>query len=72
MSTAGGRRFVWRLLGHAGVHQSSFNTNSQTMAMNEGRRGVGLFLEAEIMDADPKLYLAMQAEAIAQEEKDNA
>lgn len=72
MGTAYGRRFIWRWLGITGVHRTSFNTNALSMAHAEGQRGVGLMLEAEIMETDPKLYLTMQAEAISQEEIDNA
>ncbi len=53
-----GRRFLWRLMDHAGVYSTCFTGNSQTF-FNEGKRDTGLFVLNEIMQADPDAYIAM-------------
>jgi len=57
-----GRRMVWRRLERAGVFRTSFNTNSMTMAFNEGRRNEGVALLAEIHTHCPDLYSVMTKE----------
>lgn len=57
-----GRRIVWRFLDSAGVFRTSFNTNSMTMAFNEGNRNVGLKLVALIHSLCPELYIEMVKE----------
>lgn len=56
MADPRGRRFVARLLDRAGVHRSSFNNSGSVMAFNEGRREMGLFLTAEVLEHTPKAY----------------
>ena len=51
-----GRRVIGRLLDFAGVLRSSFNSGAAIMAFNEGRRDTGLFLTAELMEANPDGY----------------
>lgn len=51
-----GRRFIARLLDRAGVHRSSFNNSGSVMAFNEGRREMGLFITAEVLEHAPKAY----------------
>lgn len=58
MSTAGGRRFLWRQLGIAGVFQPCYNPEA------EGGRRVGLQLLQEIVEEAPGDYLKMQQEQI--------
>lgn len=70
MAMVQGRRFIWRWLGITGIHRTSFSTNALTMAKDEGRRNVGLQLEAELMEADVRGYLTMQNEAINKEKAD--
>jgi hypothetical protein len=41
MSSKRGRRVIWRLLEQSGVFRLSFNSNSMTMAFNEGQRNFG-------------------------------
>lgn len=69
LDSAAGRRLLWRLLGHCGVYRSTFSTNALQMATSEGQRNVGLFLTAEIMEADTSKYLLMQNESISKETK---
>lgn len=59
MSTAAGRRFVWRQLGLAGVFQPCYNPEA------EGGRRVGLILLDEIINEAPGDYLKMQGEQIS-------
>lgn len=57
-----GRRIVWRQLSHAGVYQSSFNTDTSVMAFNEGQRNVGLRLLAQLMEHCSSDYALMVQE----------
>ena len=60
--SAGGRRFVWKLLEACGVYKISFTGNSHTF-FNEGKRQIGLGLIEEIFDASPNAYTEMRLEA---------
>lgn len=57
-----GRRIVTRLLEEAGVYRSSFNTSGSVMAFAEGRRHIGLFLTAELLEASSEGYLKVLKE----------
>lgn len=59
MGSKRGRRIVWRFLDRAGVFRLSFNTNSMTMAFNEGNRNEGLRILAQIHTLCPELYPVM-------------
>jgi len=61
MESKGGRRFVWRQLSLAGIYRTSFTGNSHTF-FNEGKRQMGLYLLADVMEAGPDLYLKMTQE----------
>lgn len=64
MSTAGGRRFVNRLLAVSGVVDSTFNpTNPHDTAYREGRRAFGTELWRSIDSHCPELYIRMMREA---------
>lgn len=63
MSTPGGRRFLARLLERSGINRSSFTGNANTY-FNEGQRNLGLFLQAELVDTSPDLYLTMLSESM--------
>jgi hypothetical protein len=65
LSTVEGRRFLWRLLVEAKIHSTCFDTNALTMAMNEGRRDIGLFVENEILLARPEALEQMRNEAVS-------
>lgn len=62
MATPQGRAWVWDFLAGAHVYQTSFHTDSNSMAFREGERNVALMVLAQIMAAAPKAYLLMFAE----------
>lgn len=62
MSSRRGRRIVWRILERCGVFRLSFNSNSMTMAFNEGQRNEGLRLLSLIHQLCPELYPVMVRE----------
>lgn len=63
MGSKRGRRMVWRLLDQSRVFRLSFNTNSMTMAFNEGQRNFGNRTLAQIHALCPELYPVMVKEA---------
>ncbi len=63
-----GRRLVSRCLDEAGVFRSSFNHSGSLMAFNEGRRHIGLWLTAELMEASADGYLKVLKEFKAKDE----
>ena len=70
MSTAEGRRFVWKMLGDAGVFRSSFVAGSpEATFFNEGARNFGLVLLGDVMTDASAQYLTMQKEAMNNDQK---
>ena len=63
MSNKRGRRVMWRLLEQSGVYRLSFNSNSMTMAFNEGQRNFGNRTLALIHTHCSELYPVMLKEA---------
>lgn len=63
MGSKRGRRIVWRLLERAKVFHPSWNTNSMTMAFNEGTKNEGYYTLALINSLCPELYHLMIKEA---------
>jgi hypothetical protein len=57
-----GRRIVSRLLEETGVNRTSFNHSGSVMAFNEGRRQIGLFLTAEVLEASADGYMKLLKE----------
>ena len=57
-----GRRIAARVLDQAGVNRSSFNHSGSLMAFNEGRRDIGLWFTAEMLEATPTGYLKLLTE----------
>lgn len=57
------RDFLWRALTHCRVFGSVWDANYGKMSFNEGGRNVGLWLLAEISEADPDALLQMQLKA---------
>lgn len=62
LSSAEGRRFVWRVIGEAGVFKGSFTGNSETF-FREGKRDMGLFVLNDILKSHPDAFAQMQREA---------
>lgn len=71
MSSQGGRRIMWGLLGRAGVFRSSFTGNSTTF-FNEGQRNLGLIYLNLINEFCPDQYVTMAREAAEQGKAKNA
>ena len=69
VSSKRGRRIVWRMLEQAGVFRVSFNTNSMTMAFQEGNRNSGNRMLAMVTDISPDAFTLMLKEAKEQPEK---
>ena len=63
LATPAGRRFAWRMLDHCGVFRSTFSGHGARDAFNEGARNVGLFLMAEITEADADAFTNMLKES---------
>ena len=62
LSSQQGRRFAWRFLGHCRVFASVWEPSAK-IHYNAGRQDVGHFLQSEIVEADPDMYLKMMIEA---------
>jgi hypothetical protein len=56
LSTPQGKRFLYKLLSHCGVYQSSFDNSGSKVYFNEGQRSVGLHVLSEIEKADENGY----------------
>ena len=70
LGSVGGRLVFAHLLERAGVFESSFHSDSNVMAFNEGRRATGLRLLEDITQAAPTLYDTLEAERRARYEAD--
>lgn len=69
MSSAAGRRFIWRLLEAGRIFQPSFTTDPIVTAFNEGQRNAGLMLWADVMEAAPEKFLTMHKGIQEREER---
>ena len=69
LSTAQGRRFIWRYLEECGVYRSSVKGvfNPSEVFFYEGRREIGLKILADVHNADPEAYTRMINEAKTEE-----
>ena len=54
-----GRRFLWRLLGECGVWHTMSQHTELRMAIQSGRRDIGLWLIKEIDEADKNGYMKL-------------
>lgn len=54
-NTEAGKRVFWKILEYAGIHSSSFDKDLSQMCLNEGRREVGLWIEARLEEINPNL-----------------
>lgn len=60
LKTVYGRRFVWRMMGLAGVFRQSFIAGeADSTAFNEGRRSIGNTLLSEVLEVKPESYTEM-------------
>jgi hypothetical protein len=57
------RRVAWRILNEGYLTDSCFSPNALDMAYRNGQRDVALWLEHEIMLADPKLMALIRSDA---------
>ncbi len=64
MSSPQGRAWAWDTLSMCHIFATSFQhgINGLSIAFSEGERNVGLKLNADLIAADPKAYVLMQAE----------
>lgn len=69
MSGKRGRRFMWRLLGDAGLYQQSFDGNTNWSIFKEGKRSLALLLVGQIhsIEGGADLYAQMRNEAKVKE-----
>jgi hypothetical protein len=63
-----GRRFLWRYL--RACDRISAADNGSWTYFYEGERNVSLQIKAEAIEADERLFLLMQAEAIEKQKKE--
>lgn len=63
------QRFLWRQLEKCHVWASSFHPSGQVFAANEGRRGVGVELMTQIIEADPQAWIDLQQQRLDAERK---
>jgi len=59
MSSRRGRRIVWKMLERAGIYRTTFSTDPNVSAFQEGMRNAGLFLVAQIHASCPGSYVLM-------------
>lgn len=60
MALPAGRRFMWRLLAACGVFRPSYQGDAERAIYNEGRRGIGIPLLADIVEHCPGKFELMQ------------
>lgn len=63
MGTEDGRRWIRENLELAHIGASSFSIDALRMAYLEGERNIGNVMMAQVMNAAPKEYMLMMAEA---------
>lgn len=59
----GMRDFLWRVLSKCNVFASTYSKVYGDMALNEGKRTIGLWLLSELAEANPDALLTMQTKA---------
>lgn len=62
LAHASGRRFVTRLLSQTGLFATSFHSSGSVMALNEGRKQIGYWMQNELMEIAPDAYIKMLKE----------
>jgi hypothetical protein len=69
MSTPEGRRFIWWLLGRAGIHESTMRGGPAMALYWAGKQDLSHMLLARLTKEHPDAYLLMQSEAITIEKQ---
>jgi 3-oxoacyl-[acyl-carrier-protein] synthase III len=62
MAHAQGRRIVTRLFEKTGIRRTPFHTSGSQMSFNAGAQNVGLWFEAEVLEASPDAYFKLLKE----------
>lgn len=63
LQNASGRRFYWRLMEFCGSFELSYTRgDTHETAFREGMRNVGNRLMADLMEAEPEMYIKMKQE----------
>lgn len=65
LSTAQGKRFLWRLMGHCSTFESIWEPSAKIHYLS-GKQDVGHFLMAEIVEARPDALIEMMKESSRQ------
>ena len=72
MSTSFGRQWIWDLLASCHIFATTFTTDPQQTAFQEGQRNVGLSLLADIMAYCPDQYIQAMRESNERYNSNNA
>lgn len=67
----GNRYFLWRLLSHCSVFQSTSVADPHDMAIRSGLRDAGVWVLTEILQADEDAYFRMTSEARERERQNH-
>lgn len=63
MGHALGRRFIWRMLHQVcAIDASNFSSDAMMLAYAQGRRDIGLDIQAALLDFDKQAFLTMETE----------
>ena len=63
MGHALGRRFIWRMLHQVcAIDASNFSSDAMMLAYAQGRRDIGLDIQAALLDFDKQAFLMMETE----------
>lgn len=63
MGHALGRRFIWRMLHQVcAIDASNFSSDAMMLAYAQGRRDIGLDIQAALLDFDKQAFLTMEME----------
>jgi len=71
-STPEGRRFIWRVLSEGEIFKDGYVHGDQGFGTtyNCGRRSVGVWALAEIMEAKPEVFMQMQRENASEQKRE--
>jgi len=59
LSNEAGLRTIWRIMEQCGTFESVFRQDINRMAYYSGKQDLGHWLQAEVLEADPNLYIKM-------------